>query len=107
MTPLYKRRIVVAIGGNAIASGGAAGAGPLAEALEGVAALVAEGWEVVLVHGNGPQVGDLLLAHEAAGIPLSLDVAVAATQDMLGYAIQRLLGNALAARASRGPWPPW
>lgn len=104
MTALYPRRAVVAIGGNAIdPGGGTGGAGLLEQTLQGVAGLVATGWEVVVVHGNGPQVGSLLLAHEAAGTPMPLDVAVAATQGTLGYAIQRLLGNALAARGALRP----
>jgi carbamate kinase len=104
MTEVRPRRAVVAIGGNAIdPSGGTGGAGLLEKTLQGIAGLVVGGWEVVVVHGNGPQVGSLLLAHEAAGTPMPLDGAVAATQGTLGYAIQRLLGNALAARGvSRG-----
>ncbi|MEK7215741.1 MAG: carbamate kinase, partial [Chloroflexota bacterium] len=98
-----RRRIVIAIGGNAIKppSTPRAGGRPVWELLDQTASQIAQlaqrGDQVVLVHGNGPQVGTLLLAHEAAeGSPaLTLDVADAETQGQLGYLIQQTLGNHL------------
>lgn len=61
-----------------------------------VAALINEGWNVVIVHGNGPQVGFILrrselAAHELHEVPL--DVCGADTQGALGYALQQNLYN--------------
>ena len=100
-------RILIALGGNAIA--GQAGGGPVAEqlavadAMEAVADVVAAGSEVVLTHGNGPQVGDLLLSNELARglVPRApLDWCVAETQATLGYLIASSLERALAERAA-------
>jgi carbamate kinase len=93
-------RIVVAVGGNALAADGsfdaqrrtvAATAESLADAVDSEDALV-------LTHGNGPQVGDKLLEAAAADTPdRPLDVLVAETQASLGS----LLGRALDARLDR------
>jgi len=70
-------------------------------AIEETAAYVVDaidaGYEVVLTHGNGPQVGNRLLEQEAgADVPaLPLDVLVAETQAQLGYLLQQALDNAL------------
>lgn len=63
-----------------------------------IVALLSKGWDVVLTHGNGPQVGNILLRSEiAAGkaytIPLS--VAVAESGGEIGYIIQQSLHNEL------------
>ncbi len=57
-------------------------------------------WRVVITHGNGPQVGSVLLrsdlAAEAGALPrLPIDVAVSDTQGGMGYMIQQVLGNAV------------
>jgi carbamate kinase len=89
-------RIVVAVGGNAIAKAGQAGTWEqqLANAREIAAAVLAlrtRGHEVVLTHGNGPQVGALLL-QQALGAsespPLPLDALIAATQGEIGYLLE-------------------
>jgi carbamate kinase len=94
-------RLVVALGGNAIA--GERGADPLSQqqAVEGacaqIAALVEHGHEVVITHGNGPQVGNLLLKNDLARHvvpPVPLDWCVAQTQATLGF----LIVTALEAR---------
>jgi carbamate kinase len=62
--------------------------------------LAKQGWRIVIVHGNGPQVGDELLRNEAArklAEPLPLGVLVAETAGWIGYMIQQSLQNALAA----------
>jgi carbamate kinase len=61
--------------------------------------LAAAGWHIVLVHGNGPQVGDELARNEIAADqvePLPLGVLVAGTAGWMGYMIQQSLQNALA-----------
>ena len=60
--------------------------------------LAAAGWNIVLVHGNGPQVGDELARNEIASDqvePLPLGVLVAGTAGWMGYMIQQSLQNAL------------
>jgi carbamate kinase len=85
---------VAALGGNVILGGGASpldlGAAPVS-----LARLAGLGWDLVVTHGNGPQVGDLLLGLEASGRLPSLDVLDAQTEGSLGYALQQSLGNAL------------
>ena len=60
--------------------------------------LVAEGWNVCIVHGNGPQVGDELVRNAVARAdvaPLPLGVLVANTAGWIGYMIQQSVENAL------------
>jgi carbamate kinase len=94
---------VIALGGNALAPGGErsnihdqfrhtrASLGPIVD-------LALDGWNVCVVHGNGPQVGDELVRNELARYdapPLPLGVLVAATAGWIGYMIQQSLENAL------------
>jgi carbamate kinase len=101
---------VVALGGNALARAGepATIANQFRHARESMAMVVElarAGWQIVLVHGNGPQVGDELLRNEAARRlvePLPLGVLVAETAGWIGYMLQQSLQNALAtARIQR------
>jgi carbamate kinase len=98
-------RLVVALGGNAIA--GERGADPASqqEAVEGACAQIAElvqhGHEVVITHGNGPQVGNLLLKNDLARHvvpPVPLDWCVAQTQATLGFLIVTALEARLPGR---------
>jgi carbamate kinase len=98
-------RILIALGGNALTSEG--DAGPKAQrqatehAMKQVADLVAAGNEVAITHGNGPQVGNLLLKNEIsrhAVPPVPLDWCVAQTQATIGYLIMTALERELAAR---------
>jgi carbamate kinase len=100
---------VLALGGNALAR---AGEPPTVtnqfrrarESMAPIVALARNGWEIVLVHGNGPQVGDELLRNEAARQlvePLPLGVLVAETAGWIGYMLQQSLQNALAAARVR------
>ena len=89
-------RIVIAVGGNALIRADQAGTWPeqlqnVREIAEAVLALRAEGHEVVLTHGNGPQVGALLLQNalgEAEAAPLPLDALIAMTQGQIGYLLE-------------------
>ena len=61
-----------------------------------VASMLLRGWDIILTHGNGPQVGFNLLRSELAAHaapPLPLDVLGAQTQGSIGYLIQQVLGN--------------
>jgi carbamate kinase len=95
----------VALGGNAIA--GERGADPESQriavegACEQIAELVAHGHDVVITHGNGPQVGNLLLKNDLARHvvpPVGLDWCVAQTQATLGFLIVTALEAALRRR---------
>ncbi|MEP6665749.1 MAG: carbamate kinase [Nocardioidaceae bacterium] len=104
-------RVLVALGGNAM-TGPDDSARPedqiaAAEtAMAAVAALVAEGVDVVITHGNGPQVGNLLVKNElSAGVvpPVPLDWCGAQTQATLGFILLDALEPALAARGASRP----
>jgi carbamate kinase len=95
---------VVALGGNALARAGepATIANQFRHARESMAMVVElarAGWGIVLVHGNGPQVGDEVVRNEVARRlvePLPLGVLVAQTAGWIGYMLQQSLQNALA-----------
>lgn len=94
-------RIVIALGGNALLERGQAMSQENQEdnirtAAAAIAPLVAE-HEVVITHGNGPQVGLLSLqSHAYSGVePYSLDVLGAETEGMIGYLLEIELGNKL------------
>ncbi|MGB7817304.1 MAG: carbamate kinase [Ornithinibacter sp.] len=94
-------RIVIALGGNALLLRGEPLTAENQRANIRVAAekiaLVAPGNEIVVAHGNGPQVGLLSLqaAAYAAVAPYPLDVLGAQTEAMIGYVIEQELGNLL------------
>jgi carbamate kinase len=101
---------VLALGGNALARADepATITNQFRHARESMAAVVPlarDGWRIVIVHGNGPQVGDSLVRNEVARRlvePLPLGVLVAETAGWIGYMLQQSLQNALAgARVSR------
>jgi carbamate kinase len=105
------RRIVVALGGNAILQPGERGTieeqrARVAAAAANLARLVEEGHELILVHGNGPQVGILAIQNEEASalVPaMPLDVLGAESQGMIGYIIQQGLANELRRRGIDRP----
>ncbi|WP_299732597.1 carbamate kinase [uncultured Tateyamaria sp.] len=93
-------RLVVALGGNALSKRGevltAAGQrASIRVAAKSLAQLLEAGHEVVITHGNGPQVGYLALQ----GGPFPLDVLGAETDGMIGYVLQQELDNAYAPDA--------
>ncbi len=68
---------------------------------EHIAEMIAEGWNVIITHGNGPQVGYILRRSELAAHevhPVPLDIIVADTQGSIGYMVQQSLDNALRKR---------
>jgi len=107
---MREKIIVVALGGNAILQPGQRGT--IEEQLENVdiacrhlVEIISSGkYKMVITHGNGPQVGNILLQNEAASNlipPMPLDVCDAATQGMMGYMIQQILANHLRAAGLR------
>jgi carbamate kinase len=102
-------RIVIALGGNAMTApdGSARPADQQAaidRAAEPIAELVCAGHQVLITHGNGPQVGNLLVKNELAAAvvpPVPLDWCGAQTQATIGLLIMNALDRALTARGSR------
>ncbi|WP_245862286.1 carbamate kinase [Phycicoccus duodecadis] len=104
-------RVLLALGGNAM-TGPDDSATPDAQiaavtgAMASAAALVAAGHELVLTHGNGPQVGNLLVKNELAAHvvpPVPLDWCGAQTQGTLGFALLDALDTALARAGAVRP----
>jgi carbamate kinase len=99
-------RIVVALGGNALSPSRSTGSveemrTALTAAAAALADLVAQGHSLVLTHGNGPQVGRLLLQQELATAevpPMPMDVCGALSQGQIGYLVAQALDNALRRR---------
>ncbi|CAM2839025.1 Carbamate kinase [Dellaglioa algida] len=99
------RKIVIALGGNAILSKDASAEAQqqaLRETAEYLVKFVEKGDKLIISHGNGPQVGNLLLQQAAAvsekNPALPLDTCVAMTQGSIGYWMQNALDNALAEK---------
>ena len=94
---------VIALGGNALAPAGERSNihdqfRHTRESLGPIVDLALDGWNVCVVHGNGPQVGDELVRNELARMdapPLPLGVLVAATAGWIGYMVQQSIDNAL------------
>ncbi|MCU1387306.1 MAG: carbamate kinase [Ilumatobacteraceae bacterium] len=94
------RRVVIALGGNALLRRGERADASvqldhIAQAAPGLAKVARE-WGVVIVHGNGPQVGLLALEREAdrsLSATYPLDALVAETQGLLGYWLQQAIHN--------------
>ena len=104
-------RLVIALGGNALQSKDSA---PTAEAqlevvrrtAQHIAEISRRGYEMAVVHGNGPQVGRILLASETAKdtVPvMPFDVCGAMSQGYIGYHIQQALKYALSIRGRNYP----
>ena len=97
---------VVAIGGNSLIKDEAHRSVPdqfnaVRETAVHIAEMIAQGWNVVITHGNGPQVGFILLRSELASSVLHtvpLDSCGADTQGAIGYMIQQALGNEFRRR---------
>ncbi|GBD21598.1 Carbamate kinase 1 [bacterium HR28] len=100
------RRVVVALGGNAIIQAGQRGTAEEQQAnvdltCRQLAELVLAGYELIITHGNGPQVGNLLVKNELARDvvpPVPLHWCVAQTQATIGFMIQQALGAELRQR---------
>ena len=105
------QRVVVALGGNALLRRGADDTfqemyDAARAAAERIADIAAAGWEVVVTHGNGPQVGRILLQQEAtAGSvhPMPLDVCGAESQGQIGYLLQVTIGDVFFERGMERP----
>ncbi len=100
------KQLVIAIGGNAIQPASDAGSADaqrhrIEETAAKLADLVQAGYDVVVTHGNGPQVGNILLQNEEARnmVPaMPLDVCGAESQAQVGYLLAQALRNEFAVR---------
>lgn len=105
MEESYRKRIAIALGGNAILQAGQRGLA--AEQIRNIqntcallAPIISSWYEVVITHGNGPQVGNILIQNEAAvdlTPKMPLDVCGAQSQGMLGYLLGQTLTNQLSS----------
>jgi carbamate kinase len=101
-----KRKLaVVALGGNALLRGDQVGTideqeQNTTETLENLIFLIKEGYDVVITHGNGPQVGNILMRNDAGEqiyniAQMPVDICVADSQGGIGYMIERMFRNVL------------
>lgn len=106
-----KRTVVVALGGNAILQPGQQGTFEeqlvnCDVAMRSIAEMVLDGNEVVLTHGNGPQVGNILIQNEmssGAVATMPMDVCGAESQGEIGYMLEQRLVNHLRRRGCDAP----
>jgi carbamate kinase len=97
---------VIAIGGNAILRSGEKPTQEnqmrnVAVTAKGLADLIEKGYDIVITHGNGPQVGDILLRNEIAKNelpPMGMDVCDAESQGQIGYMLQQALSSEFVER---------
>lgn len=100
-----KKLAVVALGGNALLRGNQVGTIEEQEqntfdTLENIVYMIKEGYNIIIGHGNGPQVGNILMRNDAGeniyNIPqMPLDICVADSQGGIGYMIERTLRNVM------------
>ena len=98
-----RKKAVIALGGNALIKQGQEGTiyeqfANTREISKSIVKIIKEGWDVVVTHGNGPQVGSILLQNDLAKDvtpPMPLGICVAESEGFIGYMIQQCLSNAL------------
>ncbi|MDP4222703.1 MAG: carbamate kinase [Bacteroidota bacterium] len=100
-----KKLAVVALGGNALLRGDQAGTIDEQEentalTLENLVFLINEGYDLIITHGNGPQVGNILMRNDAGEqmyniAQMPVDICVADSQGGIGYMIERMFRNVL------------
>jgi carbamate kinase len=100
-----KKLAVIALGGNALLRGDQVGTideqeQNTTDTLENLVFLIREGYDLVLTHGNGPQVGNILMRNDAGEqlydiAQMPIDICVADSQGGIGYMIERMFKNVL------------
>jgi carbamate kinase len=106
-----RKLAVIAVGGNSLIVDDARQTIPhqytaVTEACRAIVDVILAGWQVVITHGNGPQVGFILRRSELAlaeVIPVPMDYATADTQGAIGYMFQKALHNLLRQRGISRP----
>jgi len=102
---IMNKLAVVALGGNALLRGNQVGTieeqeTNTTDTLENLIFLIREGYDLVITHGNGPQVGNILMRNDAGEqmysiAQMPLDICVADSQGGIGYMIERMFMNVL------------
>src|SRR5512133_448105 len=102
---MQKKLAVGALGGNSLSRGTQAGTideqeQNTTQTLEYLIVLINDGYDIVITHGNGPQVGNILMRNDAGeqlyGIAqMPVDICVADSQGGIGYMIERMFRNVL------------
>lgn len=105
---MKKTRVVIALGGNALQQNGevtAEAQKAVAEQIGATIARLSNKYEIIVAHGNGPQVGNILIHEETAATPaapaMPLETAVAMSQGQIGYWLSQAIGNAFAKEHKR------
>ena len=103
-----KKRLVLALGGNALQKDGEATAEAqkkIASKVGEIIARLADKYEVIVAHGNGPQVGNILIHEESAATAqapaMPLETAVAMSQGQIGYWLTQSINNAFVKLGKR------
>jgi carbamate kinase len=99
VTKMNRKDITIALGGNALVPAGHRGTAQeqlarVRSTAKELVRLIESGDRIVVTHGNGPQVGDILVQNEAARLavpPMPLDICGAESQGMIGYMLQQAL----------------
>jgi carbamate kinase len=105
------KRAVVALGGNALIKKGQKGTiyeqfATTRKSMRSIVLMIKNGWDVVITHGNGPQVGAILLQNKIAKEitpAMPLGICVAESEGLIGYMIQQSLSNALKKEDIENP----
>lgn len=100
------KKLVIALGGNALQEAGKPATAQaqlevVEKTSEYIADIVERGYEVIVAHGNGPQVGRIVIQNEVASAStpaMPFDVCGAMSQGMIGYHIQQGLSKVLRHR---------
>ncbi|MCK4364708.1 MAG: carbamate kinase [Thermoplasmatales archaeon] len=98
-----RKKAIVALGGNALIKKGQDGTiyeqfENTREVIKSIVKIIKEGWDIVITHGNGPQVGAILLQNDLAKDitpAMPLGICVAESEGLIGYMVQQCLSNAL------------
>ena len=99
-----KKRIVVALGGNALGNTAQEQRELVRKTAVPIVDLIAEGHEVVIAHGNGPQVGMINLAFDCGDVPpMPFPECGAMSQGYIGYHLQNALREELLSRGMKHP----
>lgn len=105
---MSKPRVVIALGGNALQKNGevtAEAQKAVAEKIGRIIAKLSAKYEIIIAHGNGPQVGNILIHEETASTEtapaMPLETAVAMSQGQIGYWLSQAIDNAFAREHKR------
>ncbi len=105
---MNKLRVVIALGGNALQRNGevtAAAQKSVAEQVGKKIAKLTDKYDIIVAHGNGPQVGNILIHEEMAATEaapaMPLETAVAMSQGQIGYWLSQAIENAFASEKRR------